>query len=155
MIQSSQEIHYQLFKDEECLNGYYHLVQKKLHGTETKHPYVGLKDYHVQEAERLGVPIMVHLCPNVDLSGTSTWKSKQLKACTYKDQTEVMVIRPENFYRFRSNNMQESKSRDEEGAVRLFSQNKYQVWHYTWYPDYIEGRGIVKKSPTTTELGLV
>lgn len=150
----NQEIYYQLFKDEEVLNGYYHLVQKKLHGTESKHPYVGLKDYHIKEAEKLNVPIMIHLCPNVDLTGTSIQKGKALKNCTYKDQTEVMVLRQEHFYKFRTNNMQESKSKDEDGFVRLFTQNRYEVWHYTWYPDYIEGRGILKKSPTTEQLGL-
>jgi len=154
MIINNQELYYQLFKHEECLNGYYHLVQKKLHGIETKHPYVGLKDYHIKHAQKLGTPIMIHLCPNVSLSGTGIEKEKALKACNYKDQTEVMVIRPEHFYLFRFSNMKESKSRDEEGNIREFTPNRYQVWHYLWKPDYIEGEGIKRKTPTTEQLGL-
>lgn len=155
MVTNNSEIYYQLFKDEEVLNGYYHLVQKKLHGTETKHPYVGLKDYHIKEAEKLNIPIMIHLCPNVNLTGTGAEKGRALKACTYKDQTEVMIIRPEHFYLFRFNGMQESKSKDEEGRIREFTQNRYQVWHYVWKPNYIEGEGIKKKSMTTSQLGLI
>lgn len=151
----TKEIHFQLFKHEEVLNGYYHLVQKKIHGTESRHPYVGLKNYHVKEAEKLNLPIMVHLCPNVKLKGSISEKDAALKKCNHKDQIEVMILKPENFYKFKTKNMQESKSKNENGEIRRFTISMYEVWHYQWSPDYIEGVGIIKKKPTINDLGLI
>ena len=154
MIQNTSEVKFQLFKDEESLNGFYHLVQKKLHGVLTKHSYVGLKNYHIKEALDLDLPIMIHLCPEVELRGTSRQKSENLKKCNYKDQTEVMILEQKNFFKFRSNGMTESKSKNELGDIRQFTEQRYEVWHYTWRPNYIEGRGMMNNQLTPEDEGL-
>lgn len=154
MIKKYTELKYLLFKDETSLNGYYHLVQKKLHGTHTKHSYVGLKDYHIQKAIDNNLPLMIHLCPDVDLSGTGKQKRENLSKCSFKDQTEVMIIPVKDLQRFRSTKMQESKSKDKQGNIRKFSSVKYEVWHYSWYPDYITGKGIINKKISPEDEGL-
>lgn len=134
------EVIFQLFNYEGVLNGYYHLVQKKIHGG-TK-PYVGIKSFHIGKAIELGVPIMIHLCPDVELEGLSSYdKLQNLRKCTFKNQTEVMILQQKDFYNFFYGSM----SKDEEGNVIEFGKNKYQVWHYYWKPHYVEGKGIIKR----------
>jgi len=162
-----EEIIFNLFREEEILNGYFHLVQKKIHG---KNNTVGIKDMHIKYAEYMDVPIMIHYCPDYYDNG------EPLSKANWKDQDSAMIIYPKDFYNLKHNSV--SYERDKEGNVILDENNtpkvksfhksyqskvswinenfsKYEVWHYPWYPDYKSDTGIIDKSSNIDDLKIV
>ena len=146
--------------EEECIsNGYLHIVQKTINKNHT----VGIKNYHILYAEKLNISIMIHLCPKFISDG-------KLSNATYKDQNEIMIIKPNNFYNLNHNCMAfeiDNKGNyilDNNGnkIIKTFplyknyknkcrilwilnNFSKYQVWHYKWLPDWKINKGFINK----------